>query len=87
MKAEDIAQWVIDNRYPKNEKDKVSDHELYHGIIERIDKVKNLVKPDVSGNEALRVALLAFADHLNTYPKMEDVRFDFMVVDYLESKQ
>jgi len=56
MKAEDIAQWVIDNRYPKNENDKVSDHELYHGIVERIAKGKNLAQPDVSG----RNELLAF---------------------------
>jgi len=34
--AESIAQWVIDSRYPKNEQMKVSDFELYNGIIERI---------------------------------------------------
>jgi hypothetical protein len=25
-----IAQWVIDNRYPKSENEKVSDVEMYH---------------------------------------------------------
>jgi hypothetical protein len=32
MTAEEKAQWVIDNRYPKSEKDKVSDFEMYHFI-------------------------------------------------------
>jgi uncharacterized protein YmfQ (DUF2313 family) len=36
MNAEQIAQWVIDNRYPKSEKEKLSDFELYHGLIDRI---------------------------------------------------
>lgn len=30
---EKIAQWVIDNRYPKSEFNKVSDFEMYHHII------------------------------------------------------
>ena len=54
---------------------------------EIVTKVKNFDNPPVIGNEALRVALLAFADHLNTYKGLESYRFDFMVVDYLESKQ
>lgn len=36
MEAEKIAQWVIDNRYPKSEKEKVSDSEMYHEIIAMI---------------------------------------------------
>jgi hypothetical protein len=34
---EQIAQWVISNRYPKSEQDKVSDHEMYHFILENIN--------------------------------------------------
>lgn len=34
---EQIAQWVIDNRYPKSENEKVSDHEMYHYILEKIN--------------------------------------------------
>lgn len=37
MKKEEIAQWVIDNRYPKNELTKVSDHELYHALVQQIE--------------------------------------------------
>jgi len=37
MKKEEIAQWVIDNRYAKSEKEKVSDFEMYHTIIEQIE--------------------------------------------------
>jgi len=35
--AESIAQWVIDNRYPKSENDKVSDHDIYHTVKEAIE--------------------------------------------------
>ena len=36
------AQWVIDNRYPKSEFNKVSDFEMYHHIIKLIkDQILN----------------------------------------------
>lgn len=35
--AAEIAQWVIDNRYAKTELWKVSDHEMYHEIVDRIN--------------------------------------------------
>jgi hypothetical protein len=34
MSLEQLAQWVIDNRYPKSEKEKVSDFEMYHTIVD-----------------------------------------------------
>ena len=37
--AEQIAQWVIDNRYPKSENNKVSDTEMYQTLIEAINQV------------------------------------------------
>ena len=37
--TEQIAQWVIDNRYPKSEYDKVSDSEMYFALVERIVKL------------------------------------------------
>lgn len=39
MDIKEIAQWVINNRYPKSEQDKVSDHEMYHYIIDAIREV------------------------------------------------
>ena len=36
---EEIAQYVIDNRYPKSENDKVSDFEMYQTLIEAMNKV------------------------------------------------
>jgi uncharacterized protein YmfQ (DUF2313 family) len=36
---EEIAQWVIDNRYPKSENDKVSDFEMYQTLIEAMNQV------------------------------------------------
>ena len=38
MKAEEIAQWVINNRYPKSENNKVSDSEMYYALIEKINE-------------------------------------------------
>jgi hypothetical protein len=35
----EIAQWVIDNRYPKSENDKVSDFEMYHEIVKAIENL------------------------------------------------
>ncbi len=32
----------------------------------------------------LTIDLLDFADHLNSYEGFEEVRFDFMVMDYLD---
>lgn len=39
--AKEIAQWVIDNRYPKSENNKVSDAEMYHELVESIEKLQN----------------------------------------------
>jgi hypothetical protein len=36
QQAEAIAQWVIDNRYPKSEGDKLTDAEMYCTLIEKI---------------------------------------------------
>lgn len=40
----EIAQWVIDNRYPKTENNKISDHEMYHVLVESMEKL--LIKTD-----------------------------------------
>lgn len=44
---QEIAQWVIDNRYPKSENNKVSDAEMYHTLIEAMSQV--LRQPPVVG--------------------------------------
>lgn len=44
MKPEEIAQWVISNRYPKSELDKVSDLEMYNFIV---DKTAELIGPEI----------------------------------------
>ena len=39
---EEIAQWVIDNRYPKSEFNKLSDQELFLGLVDKIrDAIAN----------------------------------------------
>ncbi|MFA7708151.1 MAG: hypothetical protein WCX73_04325 [Candidatus Pacearchaeota archaeon] len=40
--AKEIAQWVIDNRYAKSENEKVSDVEMYHELVESIEKLCNI---------------------------------------------
>lgn len=37
MTAEETAQWVIDNRYPKSELQKISDHEMYNFVKEELE--------------------------------------------------
>jgi len=37
--VQEIAQWVIDNRYPKSENNKVSDSEMYYTLVESIEKL------------------------------------------------
>ncbi|MCE5332737.1 MAG: hypothetical protein LLF95_11445 [Bacteroidales bacterium] len=44
---EEIAQWVINNRYPRNEKEKISDAEMYHSLVESITNLCNM--PVVNG--------------------------------------
>ena len=41
----------------------------------------------MSNDDALRKELNAFCDHLNTYEGLEDCRFDFMLIDYLDKIQ
>ena len=35
----------------------------------------------------IRQILLAFADHLETYKGLKEIRFDFMVIDFLDGKK
>lgn len=41
MTPEKLAQWVIDNRYAKSEKEKIGDFEMYHFIIEGIRLIES----------------------------------------------
>ncbi len=36
---EQLAQWVVDKRYPNSEFDKVSDKEIYDTIVETIEAI------------------------------------------------
>ena len=36
---EEIAQWVIDNRYSRSEKEKVSDQEMYLTLVDEINEM------------------------------------------------
>lgn len=41
--AEETAQWVIDNRYPKGENEKVSDFEVYQYLIKAMQEFASSV--------------------------------------------
>jgi ABC-type transporter Mla subunit MlaD len=58
---EEIAQWIIDNRYPKSENDKVSDFEMYHHIVDNIDQntkqlVDEIAELRKTGLESIKIA-------------------------------
>jgi hypothetical protein len=68
---QEIAQWVIDNRYPKSENNKVSDAEMYHTLIEAMNQVLRQ-SPVVGRSEQL----LSFFEHIQREYKIEaDVTF------------
>jgi hypothetical protein len=54
---------------------------------ESLSKMYDDLKKDVIKlNTQQRNMLLNFASHLNNYKGLENLRFDFMVIDYLEKK-
>jgi len=50
--AQEIAQWVIDNRYPKSENDKVNDFEMYNTLLEAMGKYADLREKQVKSELA-----------------------------------
>jgi hypothetical protein len=36
---QELAQWVIDNRYPKSEEEKTSDLEMFHTIVDTFSEL------------------------------------------------
>ena len=77
---QEIAQWVIDNRYPKSENDKVSDFEMYHTLIEAMNQV--LRQPLVSGRSE---QLKAFREWTRENLTQEDIISQTAIDRYLES--
>lgn len=58
MTKEEIAQYVIDNRYPKSENENVTCFEMYHSLIEKLDiYAEERCKPLV---EALEMCIQRF---------------------------
>jgi hypothetical protein len=52
MNAVELAQWIIDNRYPKSEKEKVSDFEMFNFIVNNINVP---VQPSIKSANALEI--------------------------------
>lgn len=47
MKAEEIAQYIVDNRHSKSEFEKVSDSELYHFIVDSVKELEQQKQSDI----------------------------------------
>jgi len=56
---QELAKWVIENRYPKSEKEKVSDFEMYHSIIDEFNKLAKCFKTEGEND------LIIFLDNLD----------------------
>jgi len=55
-------------------------HLIYAAFLAGMKKEREIKLPK-------RELLLAFCDHLNEYRGMEEVRFDFMMQDFLDKSQ
>lgn len=83
-----IAQWVIDNRYPKSELDKISDFELYTELSDKIqahtqsqiDKALTVAAnvAEIEANE-YKAKISELEKHLSHYVLSEEwfLRFGF----------
>ena len=60
MTKEEVAQWAVNNRYPKSENNKISDSEMYHTLIKKIEQAINYTHSCKSDSEQL----VLFADWL-----------------------
>jgi hypothetical protein len=71
---EEVAQWVIDNRYAKSELEKVSDFEMYNTIIDKCSKWQQ--ERSYSEEEVLEIIRqYALEEHLITSSK-PDIWFE-----------
>ena len=66
--AKEIAQWVIDNRYPKSENEKVSDMEMYHELVESIEKLCNI--PPVSKSVTCQSSITLSKKHRTIHDRI-----------------
>ena len=55
MKAEEIAQWVINNRYPKSEKEKIEDAEMYYFIVDAINKLNKSTDNEIMKEQIIEI--------------------------------
>jgi hypothetical protein len=69
---EEIAQWIIDNRYPKSENEKTSDFEMYHFIIDEIEKLLENNKSKMIKLNKKTYTNLITADILKIDTEMKD---------------
>jgi hypothetical protein len=84
---EEIAQWVIDNRYPKSENEKTTDSEMYHFLLDSIQDFAaqqngEVVRERDEAREALRLILeLGMVDnsYAFTCSKMKTIAADALL--------
>ena len=54
---QEIARWVIDNRYSKGEKEKISDLEMYQTIVEGFYKLSKATDGAMSSSGLIKTKL------------------------------
>ena len=79
--AEEIAQWVIDNRYAKSENNKIDDRELYDTLVNEIKSYRSQVSELPSDEDVdMYEALVAIKD----YCKYWDIRLGSGIIKQVE---
>jgi len=73
-KIEELALWVIDNRYPKSEKDKVSDCEMFQYIVESCTAIREQVVIDALPTHEECKAMCPYPDKLYWTFGMDQMR-------------
>lgn len=75
---------VCDDPLMYTKEDRLKNSHYAQAICAIVSDLKKLTIPDVNQQ---REQLLAFCDHLNTYAGMEEIRFDFMMQDFIDKSQ
>jgi len=70
---EQIAQWVINHRYAKSEKEKVSDSEMYHKIVKSI---KLLIASEISNNTSTIITNSDYEPTIKHFQDESDYSYD-----------
>ena len=96
MNKEQIAQWVIDNRYSKSENNKVSDSEMYYTLIDKLEEAINYTQccETLPSKEAMNLEFKTLSDiadesGLDLSKKSMKIGFDYCykIIEKIQAKK